>query len=86
MENKTFTPLTTDEILDRAYHREPSHNPEPTKTVDQITAEMTAEQKELYEEMVCEELAKEYGEENCMSDDEAEAYAQGFVPYYGGSN
>lgn len=83
MDEKKITPLTTDEILDRAYHVEPKNNLEPTKSINQITADMTDEQKELYMEMICEEMEKKYGDAHYMTDDEAEAYAQGFAPYGG---
>ncbi len=83
MDEKKFTPLTTDEILDRAYHVEHKNNLEPTKSINQITADMTDEQKELYMEMVCEEMEKKYCDAHYMTDDEAEAYTQGFVQYGG---
>lgn len=83
MDEKKFTPLTTDEILDRAYHVEHKNNLEPTKSINQITANMTEEEKELYMDMISEEMEKEYGDVHCMTDDEAEAYAQGFVQYGG---
>lgn len=65
MENKTFKPLTTDEILERAYHKEPEEIP------DELDINMDG----LFPE-----------ENYVMTDDEAEAYAQGFVTCYGGDN